>query len=70
MLSKLADLIEQNLELLAYFEALNSGKTLSQCKNEDVPYSAYIYRYFAGQTDKIKGSTLSTAKNIMAYTKK
>lgn len=28
------------------------------CINEDIPFTAYMFRYFAGQADKIKGSTL------------
>jgi hypothetical protein len=29
-----------------------------------------VYRYFAGQTDKIKGSTLSMSTPFFGYTKK
>lgn len=55
---KFAELIEQNTEWLAYYETLNSGKPLSISLEEDVPFTAYMYRYFAGQADKIKGNTL------------
>lgn len=55
---KIADLIEENAEWLAYYETLNSGKPLSVSLEEDIPFTAYFYRYFAGQCDKIKGSTL------------
>ncbi len=58
ILYKLADLIEENAEWLAYYESLNNGKPISVSLNEDIPFTAYIYRYFAGQADKIKGSTL------------
>jgi len=37
---------------------------------EDVPYSAYIYRYFAGQADKIKGSTLQLFQPFVGMTLK
>lgn len=58
ILYKLADLIEKNAEWLAYYETLNNGKPISVSQNEDIPFTAYIYRYFAGQADKIKGNTL------------
>lgn len=70
MLYKLADLIEENADYLAYFETLNNGKPYSVSKNEDIPYTAYVYRYFAGQTDKIKGSTLAMSPPFLGYTKK
>jgi acyl-CoA reductase-like NAD-dependent aldehyde dehydrogenase len=43
---------------LAYYESLNNGKPLKVCLDEDIPFTAYMYRYFAGQADKIKGQTL------------
>ena len=54
----MADLIEKHTEWLAYYETLNNGKPISVSLAEDIPYTAYIYRYFAGQADKIKGHTL------------
>lgn len=67
---KFADLIEANAEWLGYFETLNNGKPLKNSINEDVPYTSFIYRYFAGQCDKIKGSTLTTCKGVFAMTLK
>jgi aldehyde dehydrogenase (NAD+) len=58
ILYKVADLIEQNAEWLAYYESLNNGKPISVSLSEDIPFTAYMYRYFAGQADKIKGDTL------------
>lgn len=58
ILLKIADLVEQNVEWLAYYESLNNGKPYSVCLNEDIPFTAYMFRYFAGQADKIKGHTL------------
>lgn len=70
LLYKLADLIENNAEWLTYYETINTGKPLSLTKNEDIPVTASIYRYFAGQTDKIKGSTLAMSKPFFGMTKK
>ena len=46
ILYKLADLIEKNAEWLAYYETLNNGKPISVSQNEDIPFTAYIERYF------------------------
>jgi len=70
LIYKLAELIEQNTEWLAYFESLNNGKPFSLAKNEDVPFSAMIYRYFAGEADKIKGKTLPMCKPFFGMTRK
>lgn len=46
------------MEWLAYYESLNNGKPISVSLAEDIPFTAYMFRYFAGQADKIKGSVL------------
>lgn len=33
-------------------------------------FTASIYRYFAGEADKLKGNTLSMSKPFFGYTKK
>jgi aldehyde dehydrogenase (NAD+) len=48
----------KNIELLSYFESLNCGKPISKTSSFEIPFTSYIYGYFAGQADKIKGSTL------------
>ena len=70
MLYKFADLLDANAEWLGYFETLNNGKPLKVSQNEDVPGTAQTYRYFAGQTDKIKGNTLTMTKPFFGMTKK
>lgn len=65
---KIADLVEQNAEWLAYYESLNNGKPVSVCLNEDIPFTAYMFRYFAGQADKIKGHTLQMSHPYMGMT--
>ena len=37
---------------------------------EDVPFCATIYRYFAGQADKITGKTIMMSKPFHGYTLK
>ena len=70
ILYKFADLLDENTEWLAYYETLNCGKPLKVSKNEDIPATAQTYRYFAGQTDKIKGHTIPMSKPFFGMTKK
>ena len=67
-LVKLADLIEQNLELLASIEALDNGKALSMAK-VDVGMSAGCLRYYGGWADKIHGKVIETTPDTFNYTK-
>ena len=47
LLLKIADLIEQNFEMLAYFESLDSGKPISLAKRLDIPRAMANFRFFA-----------------------
>lgn len=47
MLNKLADVIEENLELLAVAETLDNGKSIRETLNADVPLVIDHFRYFA-----------------------
>ena len=48
VLLKIADRIEQNLELLAVTETWDNGKAVRETLNADVPLAADHFRYFAG----------------------
>ncbi|RXW14222.1 hypothetical protein EST38_g11633 [Candolleomyces aberdarensis] len=69
LLSKLADLIEQNLDEFAALETLNTGKVLANAKNMDIGSSIQVFRYYAGWADKIQGKTIQTDENKLAYTR-
>jgi len=61
LLYRLADLIEQNAELIGRVETTDSGKLAS----ETVAQSRYVgdyYRYYAGLADKIEGAVLPIDK--------
>ncbi|MDB4222206.1 aldehyde dehydrogenase [Granulosicoccus sp.] len=61
LLYRLADLIEQNAELIGRVETRDSGKLAK----ETVAQSRYVgdyYRYFAGMADKIEGAVLPIDK--------
>lgn len=48
ILLKIADRLEQNLELLAYAETVDNGKPIRETLNADIPLSIDHFRYFAG----------------------
>lgn len=67
-LVKLADLFEQNLELLASIESLDNGKALSMAK-VDIGMCAGCLRYYGGWADKISGKVIETVPENFNYTK-
>lgn len=67
-MSKLADLLEQNKELLATIEAWDNGKTYMDALNGDLPDSITTIRYYAGWADKTYGQTINTNHKKFAYT--
>lgn len=68
LLVKLADLFEQNLELLASIEALDNGKALSMAK-ADIGACAGCLRYYGGWADKITGKVIETNPDTFSYTR-
>jgi aldehyde dehydrogenase len=48
ILLKIADKMEENLEILALAETLDNGKPIRETRNADVPLSIDHFRYFAG----------------------
>jgi hypothetical protein len=56
ILLKIADRIEQNLELLAYAETVDNGKAIRETLNADIPLTVDHFRYFAGCLRSQEGS--------------
>lgn len=48
VLNKIADIIEENLEMLARLETLDNGKALRESRAADLPLCIDHFRYFAG----------------------
>lgn len=71
---KLADLMEQHKEDLATIEAVDSGAVYTLALKTHVGMSIEAWRYFAGLTDKIEGSTIPTSaarpNNVLTFTKR
>src|SRR5438876_2252056 len=55
---KLADLIDQHLEEVAFLESLDNGKPLTVARAADVPLAAELFRYMAGWATKLEGNTI------------
>lgn len=71
---KLADLMEEHKEELATIEAVDSGAVYTLALKTHVGMSIEAWRYFAGWTDKIEGSTMPVTparpNNVLSFTKK
>ncbi|CCC69212.1 hypothetical protein NCAS_0C02220 [Naumovozyma castellii] len=68
-LSKLADLMEENLELMASIETLDNGKTLALSRG-DVGLAINCIRDAASYADKINGRTINSGDGYMNFTVK
>ncbi|HEX5801440.1 MAG TPA: aldehyde dehydrogenase family protein [Azospira sp.] len=67
LLLKIADRIEQNLEVLAYAETVDNGKPMRETLNADVPLSADHFRYFAGCLRAQEGALSEIDEFTTAY---
>ena len=67
LLSKIADRIEDNLELLAHVETRDNGKPIRETLNADVPLAADHFRYFAGCIRAEEGSLGEIDHDTVAY---
>ena len=67
ILLKIADRIEQNLELLAYAETVDNGKPIRETLNADIPLAVDHFRYFAGAVRAQEGGISEIDENTVAY---
>ncbi|MEO8299365.1 MAG: aldehyde dehydrogenase family protein [Burkholderiales bacterium] len=67
VLLKIADRIEQNLELLAYAETVDNGKPIRETLNADIPLAVDHFRYFAGCLRAQEGALSQIDANTVAY---
>ncbi|MEC1525008.1 aldehyde dehydrogenase family protein [Neobacillus niacini] len=72
LLNKLADLIEERAEEIAYLETLDFGCTISQSRDAWIPGAVSHLRYYAGWCTKLTGETLQliTGGNYHVFTKR
>lgn len=67
ILLKIADRIEQNLELLAVTETWDNGKPVRETLNADIPLAADHFRYFAGCLRAQEGTAAEINDTTAAY---
>ena len=67
VLLRIADRIEQNLELLAYAETVDNGKPIRETLNADIPLAADHFRYFAGCLRAQEGALSQIDDHTVAY---
>ena len=67
VLLRIADRIEQNLELLAYAETVDNGKPIRETLNADIPLTVDHFRYFAGCLRAQEGALSQIDENTVAY---
>jgi aldehyde dehydrogenase len=67
ILNKIADVMEQNLELLAVAESWDNGKPVRETLAADLPLAIDHFRYFAGCLRAEEGSLAELDENTVAY---
>jgi len=68
LLSKLADLIDQNKHYLSCLETLDSGKPYTHSYFMDTTGISKLLRYYGGWTDKITGKCVPVDGDYLSYT--
>ena len=66
ILEKIADIIDENAELLATIESMDNGKPIRETMAIDVPYSSDHFRYFAGAIRVEEGKASVLDGNMMS----
>ena len=67
ILNRIADRIEQNLELLAVAETWDNGKAIREPLNADLPLAVDHFRYFAGAIRAQEGGLSQIDDDTVAY---
>ncbi|WP_417235717.1 aldehyde dehydrogenase [Arthrobacter sp.] len=67
VLNRIADRIEENLEMLSVAETWDNGKAIRECLNADLPLAVDHFRYFAGAIRAQEGSLSQLDDNTTAY---
>ncbi|SMY02456.1 MULTISPECIES: aldehyde dehydrogenase family protein [unclassified Brevibacterium] len=67
ILNKIADRIEENLEMIAVAETWDNGKAVRECLNADIPLAIDHFRYFAGAIRAQEGGLSQIDDDTVAY---
>nr|WP_244444254.1 aldehyde dehydrogenase family protein [Lutibaculum baratangense] len=68
LLSRLAELVGENLDELVDLESLDSGKPVSAIRRQDLPAVLDTLTYYAGWADKINGQVIPARADALTYT--
>ncbi|GAA1843443.1 acetaldehyde dehydrogenase ExaC [Brevibacterium marinum] len=67
ILNRIADRIEENLEMLAVAETWDNGKAVRECLGADLPLAADHFRYFASAIRAQEGGLSQIDDDTVAY---
>lgn len=67
VLTRLGQLVLENLDLLAQLEAMDVGKPLTQARNDAVALARYC-EFYGGAADKVHGQTIPYLDGYTVYT--
>ncbi len=67
VLNKIADVVENNLDLLAMVETLDNGKPIRETTHADLPLAVDHFRYFAGVIRAQEGTMSEIDHDTVAY---
>jgi aldehyde dehydrogenase (NAD+) len=70
LLLRLADAIEERADELVEIESMDTGHPVRDCRNLDVPRTAFTFRYFGGIADKLQGDVIPVEKGFLNYVKR
>ncbi|MFP5020788.1 aldehyde dehydrogenase [Pseudonocardia phyllosphaerae] len=62
---RFADLVEQNLEQIAYLDSVNAGKPIVDCETLDLPDVVGTLRWYAESLDKVFGKVSPTGADAV-----
>ncbi|KAH3901209.1 uncharacterized protein SCDLUD_002695 [Saccharomycodes ludwigii] len=65
---KLADLVQENKQILAEIESLNSGKPIEQNAKYDIDELIGVLKYYGGWIDKLNGKSFIPSDKKICYT--
>jgi aldehyde dehydrogenase len=67
ILNRIADVIEEHTEMLAVAETCDNGKPVRETLAADIPLAADHFRYFAGETRALTGTSAEIDKDTVVY---
>jgi aldehyde dehydrogenase len=67
ILNRIADVIEEHTEMLAVAETWDNGKPVRETLGADIPLAADHFRYFAGETRSLTGTSTEIDKDTVVY---